>query len=344
MTKRIYIKDIDVANRINDLFLVTDKNLAVSQKGMPYLSLRLRDKTGTMEARVWENADEINKLFQAGDVIEIRARAVSFRNTIQLAVSHIRKIDDSQIEPADYSPTTDYDIDDMFETLTQLTETITSPHLKALLHEIFSDEDILFAFKRAPAAKGMHHSYIGGLLEHTLSVTRLLDITAEHYKNIQRDLLLTGGILHDIGKIYELSFQKIIDYTDEGRLVGHIILGLELVNRKIANIEGFPVQLALELRHILLSHHGVLEYGSPKRPKTLEALIVNMIDDMDAKVNAFREFIDSSNDDDSNWTPYHRLFERFIYKRSEAEDIIGKESDDEEGSGAGRPLRERKFI
>ncbi len=317
MTKGTYIKDIDVGSRVNDLFLVTDKTLAVSQKGAPYLSLRLRDKTGIMEARVWENAEGLNKLFRKGDVIEIRARAASFRNTIQLAVSYIRKIDDGEIEPAEYSPTTGYDIDDMFEALTQLAEKITSPYLRTLLQVIFSDDDILFAFKRAPAAKGLHHPYIGGLLEHTLSVTRLLDMTADHYTDINRDLLLAGGILHDIGKIYELSFQKIIDYTDQGRLVGHIVLGVELVNTKIAGIEGFPEQLALELRHILLSHHGVLEYGSPKRPKTLEAVLVNMVDDMDAKVNAFQGFIDSSTDDESSWTPYHRLFGRFIYKTSD---------------------------
>ncbi len=321
MTKHTYIKDIDVANRINDLFLVTDKTLAVSQKGSPYLSVRLRDKTGNIEARVWENAEELNKLFQTGDVIEVRARAVSFRNTIQLAITHIRKIDDREIEPADYSPATVYDIDDMFRIILEFVEKIASPHLRTLLQAIFNDDEIVYAFKRAPAAKGMHHSYIGGLLEHTLSVTRLLDAAADHYANINRDLLLTGGILHDIGKIYELSFQKIIDYTDQGRLVGHIVLGVELVNKKIAGIEGFPEQLALELRHILLSHHGVLEYGSPKRPKTLEALLVNTIDDMDAKVNAFQGFIDSSNDDESSWTPYHRLFERFIYKSADKGDL-----------------------
>lgn len=328
ITKGIYIKDIDVGNRVNDLFLATDKTLAVSQKGTPYLNLRLRDKTGTIEARVWENAEELNKLFQKGDVIEIRARAVSFRNIIQLNVSHIRKTDDSEIEPADYSPATVYNIDEMFEALSRFVDKITSPYLGALLESIFNDDDILFAFKRAPAAKGMHHSYIGGLLEHTLSVTRLLDMAADHYTNTNRDLLLTGGILHDIGKIHELSFQKLIDYTDQGRLVGHIVLGLELVNTKIARIEGFPEHLALELRHILLSHHGVLEYGSPKRPKTMEALLVNIIDDMDAKINAFQGFIDSSNDDQSNWTPYHRLFERFIYKRKDPDEFSDNDNND----------------
>jgi 3'-5' exoribonuclease len=321
MTKQIYLKDITVGDRVNDLFLVTDKNLAVSQKGAPYLSLRIRDKTGTMDARVWENAEELNRRFAAGDIVEIRARAVSFRNTIQLSISQIMKIDNHGIEPADYSPSTSYDIDDMFKELQRIAGTVTSPHLRALLESIFSDDELVFALKRAPAAKGMHHPYIGGLLEHTLSVTRLLNKAAEHYREINRDILLTGGILHDIGKIHELSFKRLINYTDQGRLIGHIVLGVELVNRKIETIEGFPEQLALELRHILLSHHGVLEYGSPKRPKTPEAVIVNMIDDMDAKVNAFLGFIDSAGEDGSDWTPYHRLFERFIYKGTSKEDF-----------------------
>jgi 3'-5' exoribonuclease len=316
-TKGIYVTDIEAGNKVNDAFLVTEKNLAVSQKGSPYLNLRLRDKTGEIDGRVWENATVLNRTFQKGDVIAIRSRAVNYRNVMQLSISHIEKVDDSIIEPADYSPATSFNIDDMFEELMTYVEGITSPPLQELLNAIFHDEQILTAFKRAPAAKGLHHCYIGGLLEHTLSVTRLLDMAAQHYRNVNRDLLIAGGILHDIGKIYELSFAKMIEYTDKGRLVGHIVIGVEIVDQKIAALDSFPEQLALELRHILLSHHGVLEFGSPKRPKTLEAQMVNMIDDLDAKINAFQGFIDSSNDDESHWTPYHRLFERFIYKGSD---------------------------
>jgi 3'-5' exoribonuclease len=312
--KNIYVKDIEAGDRINDRFLVTEKNMAVSQKGSPYLNLRLRDKTGEIEGRVWENAAHLNRIFQKGDVIEVRSRAVNYRNITQLSISQIAKMEDSDTNPADYSPASKSDIDEMFQELMFFVEKITTPSLKELLTSIFSDDKILYAFKKAPAAKGLHHFYIGGLLEHTLSVTRLLDLTANHYNRINKDLLITGGILHDIGKIHELSYKKIIDYTDVGRLIGHIVIGLELIDEKIASIKDFPEQLALELKHIVLSHHGALEYGSPKRPKTLEALIVNMIDDLDAKVNAFQEFIDGASDDESDWTPYHRLFERFIYK------------------------------
>jgi 3'-5' exoribonuclease len=312
--KSIYIKDIKPGNRVSDTFLVTEKNMAVSQKGNPYLSLRLRDKTGDVDGRVWDNVDEMNGIFQKGDVIRIHSRAVSFRNVIQLSISDIQALDETEIDPADYSPVSKSDTKEMYEALMGFIETVENPNLKSLLDSIFSDEKTAEAFQTAPAAKGFHHSYIGGLLEHTLSVTRLIDHVARHYGEVDRDLLITGGILHDIGKIDEFSYRKMIDYTDEGRLIGHIVMGLEMVSRKIDEIADFPEDLALELRHILLSHHGVLEYGSPKRPKTVEAVIVNYIDDLDAKVNAFREYIDGS-DDDSNWTPFHRLLERFIYKK-----------------------------
>jgi len=314
ITKNIYVKDIEAGNKVNDTFLVTEKNMAVSQKGSPYLNLRLRDKTGEVEGRVWENAAVLNRLFQKGDVIEIRSRATNYRNVTQLSIAQIAKVEDAHINLADYSPASKSNIDKMFEDLMKFVEEIKTPPLKELMNAIFNDTEFSHAFKRTPAAKGLHHCYIGGLLEHTLSVTRLLDLAADHYKQINKDLLITGGILHDIGKIHELSFMKITDYTDRGRLIGHIVIGVELVDEKISSIEDFPEQLALELKHILLSHHGALEYGSPKRPKTLEAVIVNMIDDLDAKVNAFQEFINGSSDDESHWTPYHRLFDRFIYK------------------------------
>ena len=312
-TKHIFIKDIHAGDKITDTFLVKEKNLAFSQKGNPYLNLRLADKTGELDGRVWENAIEINGRFQKGDMIRIQARAVSYREAIQLSIFDFTVVEDNAVNPADFSASSKYDIEEMFVSLLACVETIESPPLKKLLDLMFGDREIAQAFRQAPAAKGFHHAYIGGLLEHTLSVTRILDALANHYGNVNRDLLLTGGILHDIGKITELSYKRTIDYTDKGRLVGHIVLGVELLDRKILLIDDFPDQLALELRHILLSHHGVLEYGSPKRPKTLEALIINFADDLDAKVNAFQEFINDS-DDDSSWTPFHRLLERFIYK------------------------------
>lgn len=312
--KNIYIRDIKAGEKIGDYFLATEKILAFSQKGAPYLSLRLQDKTGEVDGKVWDNARDWEKVFQKGDIIRIQARAVNYRNSLQLSISEVEKTDDAEVDMGDYLPSAKRNAEEMFGELLAFVEGITSPHLKALLNSFFRDEAIAARFKKAPAAKGFHHVYIGGLLEHTLSVTRLLDLACHHYSGIDRDLLITGGILHDIGKIYELSYGRIVDYSDEGRLIGHIIIGVEMVNARISALEDFPPQLALELRHLLLSHHGDLEYGSPKRPKTVEALIVHYIDDLDAKVNAFQEFINASLNDESNWTPFHRLLERFIYK------------------------------
>ncbi|MBN2283062.1 MAG: HD domain-containing protein [Deltaproteobacteria bacterium] len=313
LEKRIFVKDIRPGQAVNDLFLVMEKNMAVSQKGNPYLSLRLRDSSGEMEGRVWENAEALSKTFDRGDIILIRSRAVSYKNMTQLSITDLSVPESTAIEPADYFPTTRSDRREMFEMLLTYIDRMSNPHLKALLERIFKDPETVRAFMNVPAAKGFHHSYIGGLLEHTLSVTQLLETFADHYPGTDRDLILAGGMLHDIGKIKEISYARVIDYTDEGRLIGHIILGFELVNEKMAGLPDFPEELALQLRHIMLSHHGDLAYGSPKRPKTVEALIVNHIDDLDAKVNAFRESIDDANEE-SNWTRYHRLLERFIYK------------------------------
>jgi len=317
-TKNIYIKDIRAGDRVNDLFLVTEKNMAISQKGNPYLNLKLRDITGEVDGRVWDRATEMNNIFQIGDVIRIQSHAVSFRNLLQLSISQIAVADDPSINPTDYLPSSPSDSSEMFASLMDIINTIRNPHLKALLERIFSDEETADSFRKAPAGKGFHHAYIGGLLEHTLSVTQLLDLVANHYREVNRDLVIAGGILHDIGKIYELSFNGTLDYTDEGRLIGHIVMAVELVDAKISEIPDFPKPLALELRHILLSHHGTAEFGSPKRPKTVEALIVNFIDDMDSKTNAFTGFINAQ-EDESNWTHYHRLLERFLYKGQKQE-------------------------
>jgi 3'-5' exoribonuclease len=247
--------------------------------------------------------------------VQITARALNYKNAVQLSVSDIKKTGDEEIDPADFFPVAVRDADEMFAEMMTFVDRITNEHLRKLLDAFFLDGEIQRLFKRAPAAKGFHHVYVGGLLEHTLSVVKILDVVAGHYENVNRDLLIAGGILHDIGKIYEFSYDSLIDYTDEGRLVGHIVMGVEMVDRKLEALDGFPPQLAMGIRHLILSHHGTLEFGSPKRPKTVEAMIVHYVDDMDAKVNSFQRFInDAAHDTDSDWTPFNRFFERFIYK------------------------------
>jgi len=314
LVKKVYVKDIKAGDKVSDTFLVLDKNMAFSQKGAPYLSLRLGDRTGDIEGRVWDRAVELDKLFRKGDVVLIQSRAASYKNMIQLSIVDIRKAGDDGADLREYALSSRFDRDEMFRGVMAFIARIENPHLKKLLESFFADPSIAEGFKEAPAAKAFHHNYIGGLLEHTLSVLHLLDRVAGHYGTLNRDLLIAGGILHDIGKIRELSHKPLIEYSDTGRLIGHIVLGVEMLDAKIAQMDDFPGQLAMELRHIILSHHGILEYGSPKRPKTVEALVIHYIDDMDAKVNAFRGFIENADDDESDWTPFHRLFDRFIYK------------------------------
>ena len=311
--KKIYVKDIKAGDKVTDTFLAVEKNLAFSQKGSPYLNVRLRDRTGDIEGRVWERATDMNKLFKKGDVVHVNSRAASYKNALQLSILDIRKTDEKEVDLRDYAPVSRFAVQDMLGDLLRYIEGVKNPHLRGLLDAFFQDEQVVEGFKLAPAAKGFHHVYLGGLLEHTVSVLKLLDLVSTHYDNLDRDLLIAGGILHDVGKIAELSSGPTFEYTDTGRLIGHIVLGVEMLNAKVATLDDFPEQLAMELRHIVLSHHGTLEYGSPKRPKTLEALVIHYIDDLDAKVNAFQGFIDNT-DEDSDWTPFHRLFERFIYK------------------------------
>lgn len=314
-TKEIYLKDIKQGDKVVSSFLVAEKNMAFSIKGSPYLNVRLKDKTGELDGKVWDNAIEFDQQFKKGDIISIEGRAATYKNSIQISIVKIKKNEREDIEPTDYLPAARGDVDAMFNEILTHIENIQTKPLQSLLQSFFHDEKTAELFKRAPAAKGFHHIYLGGLLEHTLSVVQLLQKTADHYPELNRDMLIAGGILHDIGKIHEFCYHSIIDYSDEGRLIGHIVMGVEMINKKIADFPDFPGQLALELRHIILSHHGEFEFGSPKRPKTLEALVVHYIDDLDAKFNAFHTLITDSTNPDSDWTNYNRFLERFLYRK-----------------------------
>jgi 3'-5' exoribonuclease len=312
--KNVFVRDIRQGDKVSEVFLAAEKNLAFSQKGAPYLSLKLKDRTGEVDGKVWDHAPEWDQAFKKGDFVQVNARAVSYRDAVQLNILGIKKLEETDVDPMDFLPACEGDPEEMFAELMGFVNRVTTPHLKALLTAFFRDEALVGRFKRAPAAKSFHHNTIGGLLEHTLSVTRLLDRAADHYPGANRDLLITGGILHDIGKVHEFSYDRMVEYTDAGRLVGHIVMGVEMLDTRLAGLPDFPEQTAMALRHLILSHHGVLEFGSPKRPKTLEALIVHHMDDLDAKVNALQTFIEASPEEDSDWTPYHRLLERYIYK------------------------------
>ena len=313
--KDIYLQDIKPGDKIASSFLVAEKNMAFSQKGSAYLNVRLKDKTGEIDGKVWDNAMALDQVFKKGDIVYMEGRAQTYRNALQISIVTIKPCAPQDVDPSDYLPVSKVDTTAMFQDILAYIDAISSEPIKKLLTAFFYDEKTADLFRRAPAAKGFHHIYLGGLLEHTLSVVRLLDHAAKHYPQLNRDLLIAGGILHDIGKIYEFSYDGLIAYSDEGRMIGHLVMGMEMIDKKIEAIPDFPVQLALELRHIILSHHGEFEFGSPKRPKTLEALVIHFMDDLDAKVNAFGSFVaaDAANAD-SDWTTYNRFFERYLYK------------------------------
>jgi len=314
--KNLFIDKIRENDKIESIFLVKEKNIAVSKKGRPYLSLKLGDKTGEVDARVWDNAEYFSTLFEKNDFISVQSRVSRYQNNLQLVIFDLYKCPKEEISFDDFLPRSDKNIERMFGDLVQISKAVRNRYLRELLGLFFDDEEFTRLFKIAPAAKALHHVYIGGLLEHSLSVGSLILDVVKNYEGINTDLLLTGGILHDIGKIHELSYDGSFDYTDEGRLLGHITIGVEMIEAKISEVPDFPKNLAVLLKHLLLSHHGYYEFGSPKRPKTVEAIILYYIDDMDSKIEGLQQFIEKDKNNMSKWTRYHRLFERFIYKNS----------------------------
>ncbi|MDD5414382.1 MAG: HDIG domain-containing protein, partial [Smithellaceae bacterium] len=249
--KDIYLQDIKPGDKIASSFLVAEKNMAFSQKGSAYLNVRLKDKTGEIDGKVWDNAMALDQVFKKGDIVYMEGRAQTYRNALQISIITVKPCAPEDVDPSDYLPVSKVDTTAMFQDILAYIDAISSEPIKKLLTAFFYDEKTADLFRRAPAAKGFHHIYLGGLLEHTLSVVRLLDHAAKHYPQLNRDLLIAGGILHDIGKIYEFSYDGLIAYSDEGRMIGHLVMGVEMIDKKIEAIPDFPVQLALELRHII---------------------------------------------------------------------------------------------
>jgi 3'-5' exoribonuclease len=312
--EKTFVNQLKKGQTVESIFLVKEKTLTKTKTGNPYLSLRLADRTGEVDGRVWEKTADFAPLFEPDDFIKVRAEVDEFQGTLQLRILKLKKCVDAEVLLDDFLPKTPMNIEKMFSELRGIASSVQQPFLRELLDAFFEDEIFVRKFKLAPAAKAVHHVYIGGLLEHTLAVIQLILLVGDRYKGINRDLLLTGGILHDIGKISELSFDRAFDYTDPGRLLGHITLTVEMIDEKIRSIPEFPEDLSMLLKHIALSHHGEYAFGSPKRPKTLEALLLHQLDDLDAKVNGFLAWIEKEKDSSSRWTSYHKLFERFIFK------------------------------
>jgi 3'-5' exoribonuclease len=316
---KIFIGELKKGQALESTFLVRDKVLTKTKSGNPYLALRLADRTGEIDGRVWDSATDFLPLFEPDDFIRVRAEVDEFQGTLQLRIVKLRKCPEEEIQLDEFLPKTARNTEEMLAELEKIASQLHHPFLRKLLEAFFADEDFIRKFKLAPAAKAVHHVYLGGLLEHTLSVVQLILLVGPRYPGINQDLLIAGAILHDIGKISELSFERSFDYTDSGRLLGHITLTAEMIDEKIRAIPEFPQDLSLRLKHMILSHHGEYAFGSPKRPKTLEALLLHQLDDLDAKMNGFLAWIEKEKDSPSRWTPYHKLFERFILKPGEPE-------------------------
>ena len=304
-----YIKDLKEGDRVFDIYLCKKKVAAVTKNGKPYESVVLQDKTGTIDAKVWEPNNPGIGDYDELDYIEVYGEVNNFQGALQISVKRIRVCGEGEYNPSDYLPVSSKDIDTMYNELTGLINSIGNTYLKKLLESFFiEDENFRKAFQKSSAAKSVHHGLVGGLLEHTLSVTKLCDYYCSAYPILKRDLLLTAAICHDIGKTKEISPFPENDYTDDGQLLGHIVMGAQMIGERAAKIEGFPHSLLTEVQHCILAHHGKYEYGSPKIPALIEALALNYADDTDAKLETFKEILES-NSDNTGWLGYNRLFE-----------------------------------
>jgi 3'-5' exoribonuclease len=314
MTKKIFIADITDGQQVEDLFMVQELSKLETKAGKPYLSLKLMDKSGEMAAKVWERADELERHCPVGAVVAIKGRCSSYRTALQLSITDIARVPNEDVDFSAFVPSTKQDVDKMAAELVALAKGVSDPFIKKLLLRFFEDEDFFAVFKKAPAAKAMHHAYLGGLLEHTLGVARLADSVSRLYPSLDRSLLMAGALLHDIGKIKEFSFDShAFDYSDSGRLVGHMVLGVEMVQERLARIKDFPAELAVRVKHLILSHHGRHDFGAPTLPMLLEGFALNFIDDLDAKINTIEKVSEQAKEEGYQWSDYQRSLERFLF-------------------------------
>lgn len=311
--KKVFIESLQPGAAVDELFVLAEKNLLRKRDGSPYLRVTLSDRTGRIQGVMWDGVDRVDGAIVAGDLVRVKGSISEYKGSLQLVLRELLACGPERMNPADFLPATDRDVEQMFARIQALTASMQNPSLRALFALYWEDETFVGAFKRAPAAKRMHHAYIGGLLEHTLSMAMLAERIAGHYDGIDRDLLIAGVILHDAGKTREFLYDSRIDYSDEGRLVSHIVISVEMLNEKLRRLPDFPPTLAALLKHLIISHHGQREFGSPEPPKTIEAVLLHYIDEIDAKVTGIRDFM-AAEDPEADWTSFHRLLGTHFYK------------------------------
>jgi 3'-5' exoribonuclease len=312
--KETFVANLEANQSITTTFLVKSKEVKAKRSGEPFLSLVLGDKSGELDAKMWDNVEGIEASFDRDDFIKVKGTVQVYRNRPQLTIHILRRCDDGEVDFSDYFPKTSKDISVMFEELLTIVDGVENSFLRELSMSLLLDEEFAAKFKQAPAAKTLHHAWIGGLLEHTLSLCKLCKLVGQNYEGLDIDLLLTGAVLHDIGKTQELSYSRSFAYTTEGQLLGHMILELDIVNEKIAEIDAFPRELKVLIQHLIISHHGEYEFGSPKLPMFPEALLLHSLDNLDSKLEAMKAILKTDPNIEGAWTGYNTMFGRPLFK------------------------------
>jgi 3'-5' exoribonuclease len=316
---RRYVNQLSHGDSIDEAFLVADKQLRANRQGNLYLQIELRDKTGSVGARLWNATEDLARSFEPGDFLRVRGKTQIFQGSLQVILTHIDVLDAEGVEPEDFLPQGPQNVSRLLARLRELLLAMGDPHLRALVECFLIDDDFVAKFTSAPAGVKNHHAYQGGLLEHVVTLLNVADRILDLYPEIDRDLLLTGIFLHDVGKVDELSYDRAFAYTDEGQLIGHLVMGVELLREKVDRTveltgEPFPPELLLRLKHMIVSHHGAYEYGSPKLPMTLEAVALHYLDNLDAKIHTFGREIRDDPSRDSAWTPFQQSLGRRLFK------------------------------
>jgi 3'-5' exoribonuclease len=305
--KEFFISDCSQQENktITSSFVVASKQVKAKKNGEPYLALVLADRTGQIEAKMWDNVDEFILAFEQDDFLKIKGLINKYKNRFQLTIHKLRRMEEGEIDFTDYLPKTTKDIGELWRTLTEFVASFQNPHLKSLVELFMADAEIAERYRNAPAAKTLHHAYIGGLLDHVVSLFRSCDLLSRNYPQVNRDLLLTGAFLHDIGKIAELTYNRAFSYTTRGQLLGHMVIELEMLQAKLAKLPDFPAELKTLLEHMIISHHGQYDFGSPKLPMFPEALMLHYLDDLDSKMESMRAHFDRESELEGPWTSYN---------------------------------------
>ena len=312
--KQFYIRDCGQQENqtITSFFVVASKQVKAKKNGEVYLSLVLADRSGQLQANMWDNVSDALESFEQDDFVKAKGVIHKYNGRWQMTVHKLRKLDEVDIDYSDYIPKTTKDIDELWAKLGEFVESFENHWLKQLVQAFMNDETLATAYKCAPAAKTLHHAFVGGLLDHVVSLFTACDLVSRNYPDVNRDLLLTGAFLHDVGKVHELTYQRSITYTTKGQLLGHMIIELEMLHEKLAHIPGFPDELKILIEHLIISHHGQYEYGSPKLPMFPEALMLHYLDDLDSKMESMRAHFEREAETESNWTSYNASLGRVL--------------------------------